>query len=480
MASKIEKFGNYLLLKKLAIGGMAEIFLARPAANNADGRLLVVKRVLPHIAKQAHFQKLFRRETEILMGFTHPRIVQLYDFGIVNNQPYIAMEYIEGKSLRDIGRRLRESNTRLPMATALEWVAQAAAGLHYAHTFEHKTSGAPLHTIHRDVSPQNLIISLEGNLKIVDFGIAKAESQSNNATTVGSIKGTVGYLSPEQLNAGKVDPRTDIFSLGVVAWELLTGEALFAKPGDSEAFVLMKMSQFENHLLPPSTFNRSIPFDIDRAILRALERNPAHRYRHALEFTEEMRRLLVKHCPDHAYKNESGEMLKRLFKDEIRELREETCELNQRAKELLSQGGYRQGNQVEAGRERGLAIRLAKMEIDLQQKATTRHYVLLAVYIFSILALKFEDLHRIWLDRGTPSATAEMASLTPQPAPAMDYVKPEPPPAPVAIRTVQQQPTVPMRIVRPQRPVVSRSVKPRPPAVTRSVKPQYGHKKRSK
>lgn len=460
MASLIEKFGNYVLLKKLATGGMAEIFLARPSASGADGRLLVVKRVLPHIAKQGHFQKLFRRETEILMGLTHPRIVQLYDFGIVNNQPYIAMEYIEGKSLRDVGIRLRDTNCKLPMATALEWLAQAAAGLHYAHTFEHKTSGTPLNTIHRDISPQNLIISFEGNLKLIDFGIAKANDHANQTITAGTIKGTVGYLAPEQLHGGKIGPRTDIFSLGVVAWETLTGERLFAKPGESEAFVLMKMSKFENHVVPPSTFSRDIPFDVDRAVLKALERDPAHRYRHALEFAEELRRLVVKYSPDHVYKNSAGEMLKKLFKDDIRDLRKETVELNQRAKDVLSLNGDRGRNQGEVGRERGIALRLAKMEVDLHQKATARHYVLLAVYIVSLIALKFDDIHQIWKDRRTTSTTTtEIASMSPQPALAMNMVQ-------------QPQPPVPVRSVKSQAPVVTRSAKPRPHVATRSVKPR--------
>jgi serine/threonine protein kinase len=471
--SMIEKFGNYVLLKKLATGGMAEVFLARPAASNADGRLLVVKRVLPHIAKQTHFQKLFRRETEILMGLTHPRIVQLYDFGIVNNQPYIAMEYIEGKSLREIGTRLRATQSRLPMSTALDWVAQAAAGLHYAHTFEHKTSGKPLNTIHRDLSPQNLIVSFDGNLKIVDFGIAKADGHAHH-TTVGTVKGTVGYLSPEQLHGGKIGPRTDIFSLGVVAWELLTGEGLFAKPGDSEAAVLLKMSQFENHVLPPSTFNREIPFDIDRAILRALEKDQSHRYRHAREFAEELRRLLVKHCPDHVFTN-AGEILKKLFKEDIRDLRKETCELNQRAKDMLSLK-----KKQESGKERGIAFHLAKMEVALQQKATTRHYVLLAIYIASIIALKFDDLHQIWRDRGTQRATAEYASVAPQPVLAMNSVKPQlptatrgvKPPFPVATRNTKPQFRTATRTVKPPFPPATRTAKRQSTVAMRTLKPQ--------
>lgn len=465
MASQIEEFGPYVLLKKLATGGMAEIFLARPAASGADGRLLVVKRVLPHIARQPHFQTMFRQEAEVLMGFTHPRIVQPYDFGIVDNQPYIAMEYLEGKNLRDVGKRLKEAKARLPMATALEWTAQAATGLHYAHTFEHKISGKPLNTVHRDVSPQNLIVSFDGNLKIVDFGIAKADGHTNQTTMIGTLKGTAGYFSPEQLHGGKVDHRTDIFSLGVVAWELLTGQGLFAKPGDTEAFVLMKMSQFENYLQPPSAFNREIPFDIDRAILKALERNPARRYHHAREFAEELRRLLVKHCPDYVF-TQGGEMLKQLFKDDLRDLRRETVELNQRAEETLTLNADHEKSRGE--REKNMAFRLRKMEFDLQQKATTRHYVLLAVYLISIVALKFDDLRQIW--RNHTGTTAQIASVTRQPASAMDAPQP---PLLVASRGAKPQPAIALGPMRPTSHVSTRSAKPH---ATRSLKPQAGRK----
>lgn len=437
---------------------MAEIFLARPVASDADGRLLVVKRVLPHIAKQYHFQKMFRTETEILMGLTHPRIVQLYDFGVINNQPYIAMEYVEGVSLRDVNTRLQATKSRLPMATALEWVAQAAVGLHYAHTFEHKTSGKPLNTIHRDISPQNLLVSFDGNLKLIDFGIAKADGPPSHTTIVGTIKGTVGYLSPEQLIAGtrKVDARTDIFSLGVVAWELLTGEGLFAKPGDSEAFVLMKMSRFENHVVPPSTFNREIPFDVDRAILMALEKEPSHRYRHAREFAEELRSLLVKHCPDHVF-TDAGEVLKKLFKDDIRDLRKETFELNLSAKDMLVRRGDER--KQELGKEKIMAYRLAKMEAALKQKATSRHYILLAFYIVSIIGLKFDDLHQIWRNTyGTARVSAQVASVSPQPSLVINSVKREP--AAVTENT-KLQPNAAVKKVKPQSAVVaSRSSKP--------------------
>lgn len=453
MTSQIERFGNYVLLKKLASGGMAEIFLARPAASDADGRLLVIKRVLPHIAKQREFQKMFRREIQVLMGFTHPHIVQLHDFGIVDHQPYIAMEYIEGKSLRDINARLQATKSRLPMAKTLDLVAQAASGLHYAHTFEHKVSGEPLHTIHRDVSPQNLIVSFDGNLKVVDFGLAKAVGHDLTAT--GTIKGTLGYLSPEQIVAKNVDPRSDIFSLGVVAWELLTGERLFAKPGDTDVFILHKMSQCEKHVVPPSNFNRDIPFDVDRAILKALEKDPCHRYRYARDFSEELRRLLVKHCPNHVYAN-TGEMLRSLFKEDITNLRHEKYELSRRAKEMLARGIDDKVN-AQVGKERIMAFRLARMEAALRQKATTRHYVLFAIYVVSIFALKFRDLHQIWKDYRTPTGTAVIRTVRPQPTVAMGSVIPR---STVAMGSVNPHPTVTMRSVNRYPAVAMRTVRP--------------------
>jgi serine/threonine protein kinase len=426
MNQQVQLFGNYVLLEKLASGGMAEIFLARPAVREGDGRLLVVKRILPHIANHSEFLNMFQREIQIIMGFTHSHVVQLHDFGSVNYQPYIAMEYIEGKSLRDVSDRLKARQAKMPISEALSLVAQAASGLHYAHTFEHKTTGKPLNTIHRDISPHNLIVSFDGNLKVIDFGIAKAACSVLDLSQTGTVKGKAGYFSPEQLEGHSLDARTDIFSLGVVAWELLTGEKLFAKPGDTEVSIMKKVSQSEKHIVPPSQLNKDIPADVDHVILKALEKDPNNRFRDARQFQAELRKPLMKYYPDYTYAD-TGELVRNLFSEDIIDQRRKMQELNQSAQEMLlrdvddnttvitvggiaGQAAPEKGVELSKTSDDVLAFRLANIETALKQKASTRHYMMLAFYVISIIALKFGDLYHIWNDYVTPKAAAEMTT----------------------------------------------------------------------
>jgi serine/threonine protein kinase len=409
----IEVFGNYMLLEKFAIGGMAEVFLARPAVREGNGRLLVIKRILPQIANQHEFLNMFQREIQIIMGFTHANVVQLYDFGAVNGQPYIAMEHIDGKSLRDVGARLHTLGRMIPIPTALSLVAQAASGLHYAHTFVHKANGTPLNTIHRDVSPHNLIVSYEGNLKVIDFGIAKAACSVVDLSRAGTIKGKAAYFSPEHLEGINLDSRSDIFSLGVVAWELFTGQMLFAKSGDSEVSIMKKVIHSDQHVIPPSQVRKDIPPEIDRLILTALEKNRTKRFRDAREFQMELRKYLLKYYPDYTY-SDTGEFIKSLFGDETVRQREHRKAINQRAQEMLD-GSVNENTAVinlEDGIEEAVSRRMAVLKKTLKQKATKRHYLMLAIYIVSIVALKFGALKSIWMDYWTSESSAPVASVS--------------------------------------------------------------------
>ncbi len=401
MNKKIESFGNYLLLKKIASGGMAEVFLARPAVREGEGRLLVIKRILPHIANHPDFITMFQREIQTTMGFNHSNVVQLHDFGAANGQPFIAMEYIEGKSLRDITVKLKSKGIKLPVPVGISIVAQAASGLHYAHTYTHKTTGKPLHTIHRDISPHNLILSYDGNLKVIDFGVAKADN-SQEHTQTGTVKGKVGYFSPEQLLAHEIDARSDIFSLGIVAWELLTGQRLFVKSSDTEAQIMIKISQCENHVVPPSTYNSDIAPEVDRIILRALEKDPTKRYSDAREFQSELRRVLKVSYPAYLYAN-TGQMVSLLFAEEMKNERLLTSMLNIHAQNLLVDIVEEDNVAIEAPLARypintkltkkvdGVSSRVSQIEMELKQKAKGRHYLMLALYVVSLFVMKFGD-----------------------------------------------------------------------------------------
>lgn len=398
----IEVFGNYMLLEKFAAGGMAEVFLARPAVREGNGRLLVIKRILPQIANQHEFLNMFQREIQIIMGFTHPNVVQLYDFGAVEGRPYIAMEHIDGKSLRDVGARLNSLGKKIPIPTALSLLVQAASGLHYAHTFVHKANGTPLNTIHRDVSPHNLIVSYDGTLKVIDFGVAKAACNVLDLSRAGTIKGKAAYFAPEHLEGVDLDSRSDIFSLGVVAWELFTGQMLFAKPGESEINIMKKVVQSEKYVIPPSSVRNDIPPEVDRLILMALEKDRNKRFHDAREFQMALRKYLLTAYPDYTYAN-TGEFVKSLFDTESSRQWEHTKEINQRAQELLD-GSVNEDTaiiNIENGIDGAVSERVPLIVMNLNQKASKRHYVMLAFYILSIVALKFGDLKNIWMDYWT-------------------------------------------------------------------------------
>lgn len=332
-STKFESFGSYILLKKLAEGGMAEIFLARPNSYIGNGRLLVIKRLLPHFSNQPMFLSMFQNEIQVLMGFCHPNTVQLHDFGKVDEQPFIAMEFLNGKNLRDLTNKIQKKNTQLPIPVALSLIIQAAAGLDYAHSFTNPVTGAAAKTIHRDVSPQNLIVSYEGNLKVIDFGIAKADTNIDEKTRVGMIKGKAAYLSPEQTRGEVVDCRTDIFSLGIVAWELLTPIRYYEQKAPAKKSN-DNVTNIRENAIPPSTYNDQIPTDLDSTILKALRINPAERYQTANEFQTALRQVMQRCYPSHSYAD-TGRFMRTLFEVEIQAEKTEIFNLNKEAQEAL-------------------------------------------------------------------------------------------------------------------------------------------------
>jgi serine/threonine-protein kinase len=287
MADGPKKFARYFLLDLLAQGGMAEIYRARLAASDGAGRIIVIKRIQAGYGTNQEFLQMFRSEIKVTMGFNHPNIVQLYDFGEESEQPYIAMEWVDGKNLRQFMARFLELKQKFPIDLAVQIIEQAACGLHYAHNFKDKITGQALNIVHRDISPQNLIISYEGSVKVIDFGIAKA-SVNSEATRAGVIKGKPSYLSPEQINGEILDGRSDIFSLGTVLWELLAGKKLFA--GENDLAVLKMIESCNTFVKPPSTLNPDVPPELDYIVLKALAKHRDKRYQSA----EELQRALHK------------------------------------------------------------------------------------------------------------------------------------------------------------------------------------------
>src|SRR5215468_1840866 len=268
-----KRLGKFEILALLALGGTAEIYLARIAGAAGFEKYVVVKCLHDHLADDAEFVKMFLDEARLAAHLDHSNIVQTMELGEHEGRYYMVMEFLAGLSLAMIVRRVAERlpSARIPVPLVLNILAQASAGLHYAH--EKAADGKALNIVHRDISPQNLVVSFEGVVKLVDFGIAKAEMRETR-TRSGTIKGKFAYMSPEQCVANNVDRRTDVFALGVIGHELLTGRRLFKRPSPYETY----QAVMECDVKPPSATDPGIDPALDAVIMGAITKDRDDRY----------------------------------------------------------------------------------------------------------------------------------------------------------------------------------------------------------
>ncbi len=284
----IERFGEYQLLKKLATGGMAEIWLARQSGPEGFEKLLVVKRILPHLAENGEFVKMFLDEARIAARLNHPNIVQIFDLGAQDDTYFIAMEYIHGEDVRRTWKRADAAGKPIPVPLVCRIIMDASAGLDYAHK-KTDQAGKPLDIVHRDISPQNILVTFEGGVKVVDFGIAKAADQAT-VTRSGVLKGKYSYMSPEQASGIKLDSRSDIFALGVVLYELLTTTRLFKRSNDIQTLNAVTECQ----VTPPSKVKpERVPASLDPVVMKALAKSPADRWQSASELQAALENWLL-------------------------------------------------------------------------------------------------------------------------------------------------------------------------------------------
>jgi serine/threonine-protein kinase len=281
-------YSRYLLTARIGAGGMAEVFRALVKGPEGFERELVLKRILPRYSGNAQFVSMFVNEAKICALLTHPNIVQIYEFGEAEGTYFIAMENVHGVSLRDAMAKLREQGQTLPHMVAADIARQICLGLDYAHTLT-GADGTPLEIIHRDVSPPNIMLAFNGTAKVVDFGIARAAYFAEAESRSGVIKGKVSYLAPEQINRQPMDGRVDVFATGVVLHEMLTGAKLFQASNE-----LGKMrALLAQPTPPPSSVNATIPRELDRIVLRALERDRERRYPSAAAMANDLERTLI-------------------------------------------------------------------------------------------------------------------------------------------------------------------------------------------
>jgi serine/threonine-protein kinase len=270
--------GKYTLLAKLAVGGMAEIF----AAKRPGGGFVVVKRILPQFADNPQFVQMFLDEARVASRIRHPNVCEVFELGRLGRQYFIAMELLEGVTLARLISRVAKSGRRIEIPIALGIITQACEGLNFAHDLK-GFDGRPANLVHRDVSPQNLFITSDGVVKVLDFGIAK--TQSSQATTrTGTLKGKSGYMSPEQVRGGALDRRSDVFSLAVVCYETLTCRRLFTRDNEFQTY-----DAILNATIPDITTTRSdVPPTVSRAVLGGLVRSQADRHPSCKVFAESL------------------------------------------------------------------------------------------------------------------------------------------------------------------------------------------------
>ena len=286
-----ERFGQYTLLERIAVGGMAEVWKARMRGVEGFQKTVAIKRILPHMTDNAEFVGMFIDEAKLAAQLTHPNIVHIYDLGKMGRDYYIAMEYVDGKDLRSLLNAARRKGIGVPLGLALLIAARVASALDYAHRkrdFEDRELGL----VHRDVSPQNVLLTYEGDVKLCDFGIAKAVSKVGQ-TQMGALKGKLQYMSPEQAWGRPVDARSDLFSLGAVLFEMVTGERLFT--GESEISVLEAVRQGLTRT--PRQVDPAVPREVDEIVARALAIEPKDRFQSAGEMKQRLEAALAALSP---------------------------------------------------------------------------------------------------------------------------------------------------------------------------------------
>ena len=282
-----ETFGNYELLRRIATGGMAEVFLAKQRGIGGFERLVCIKRILPHLAVQQDFVTMFMDEARIAASLVHPNIAQIYEVGRVDDAHYIAMEYVRGEDLRHVYNEEVARGRAMPAGPAAQIAMGAACGLDHAHR-QTTIDGRPLEIVHRDVSPQNVLVTFDGHVKLVDFGVAKAVGKAAE-TKAGVLKGKYSYMSPEQAAGETVDARTDVFALGVTLYEVTTGQRLFRR--DNEIETLHAVIACE--VPPPSAVLPGYDPELEAVVVRALAREAAARFQSAGDLAQALERFLL-------------------------------------------------------------------------------------------------------------------------------------------------------------------------------------------
>ena len=314
MSSQVTSVGRYEVLGELATGGMAEILLARIVGPGGFERPIVIKRILPHLARQRSFVDMFLEEARIASNIRHHNVIQVQELVADNAELFLVMEYLEGESLAGLTRRLFSRDAHMDRWLAAHVVAEACAGLHAAHEMI-DASGRKQDLVHRDVSPQNVFVTYEGHIKILDFGIAKAGDGAGR-TEAGQIRGKFAYMSPEQCRSERLDRRSDIFALGILLYELTTERRLFRAANPAETIRAI----CSDSVLPPSRLVEKYPSSLEKICMRALAFDREDRYATAADMRRDLVDAMAELMPRSARPDEAlATLMRSLFEDRIAE-----------------------------------------------------------------------------------------------------------------------------------------------------------------
>jgi len=325
-----EQFGKYLLLHKVAVGGMAEIYLAKQLGMAGFEKIVVIKRIQPAFANDPDFVEMFLDEARLVAQLSHPNIAQVFDLDRVGDIVYIAMEYVSGQDLHRLLKHCQKNNIDLPPAVILRILIGACDGLHYAHTLK-DSKGQPLNIVHRDATPSNMLLSYDGVTKLIDFGIAKSESHVLK-TVIGMVKGKYPYMAPEQINAKQLDARADVWTMGVVLWESLALRRLFKGPNE----LAIINAIFEQPVPPLTQLKPELPKKLDDIVGTALQRDPSKRYPSVLHMQKELEKLLGS-LPVTCTTREVSLFLKHVFAQEFANHEKLLADLPHATPELFAQ-----------------------------------------------------------------------------------------------------------------------------------------------
>lgn len=307
---KPTRFGRYLLLDHLVDGGMAQIFRARFLGEQAD-KIVAIKMIRQQFSMDENFKKMFMDEIKVTFDLIHPNIVQTYDYGVKDEKLYVAMEYVDGRNLQEYLKKLRENKFVFPIDISVYIATQICRALHYSHTKIDKLTGKEANIVHRDISPHNVMLAYDGAVKVIDFGIAKAESNTDS-TRAGTIKGKLSYLAPEYLEGLPLDARYDEFATGITLWEMLCNRKLFKAENDLAVLRLIQACD----ILAPSTINPKVPPELDDIVMKCLSKDREKRYKNLDQMDRALTKFLFQSFPEFN-PSDLGYFAQQLFKEDI-------------------------------------------------------------------------------------------------------------------------------------------------------------------